>query len=1255
MAGFRISAFEYVHRWPARARDFSQTRRARRISFALGTFLLLYGVVGFVGVPAALHHVLTAEVAAALKRPVAVGRIQFDPYRLRLEVDKLHVADRDGTSPFVDVSHIYVKASWASLFRLAAVIAEVRVDRPRIHISRSAAQKFNFSDLLQPAHRATASKPAAESSKPFRFAVSNISVRDGDIRFDDQVVGSRHEVANIQIGVPFIASLPRDVDIYVQPLLAMVVDGSPLRIAGQTKPLSATRDTVLTLNLHALDLHRYLGYVPIRVPIRVPRGTFSSLLQVHFVDKEPAPVIAIAGRLALDRLQVNDIADAPIVALGHLVVTFNDVEPLGGIYKIGRIRFDRLAPNVVINADGTTNLTPLIGTAEHEPPAPPPASSAPLTETSPASSQPPSRAPVEVTLDSFRIENSTVGVNDNSGATPAQFELANLHMLMRNLSLNGHWSAPFEISAALASGGQLALKGGVDVADRKANTEVAIDQIDLPALQDFAHHAIAARISGGKLRATGAVSASFATGLGIRVEPASVAISDFALAAPDGGDSPLQWRKFNVQVGQFDLASRTATVREVRGDGIKLSVRRERSGRLNLVTMLQPPLPRAAQGASKSRAAPKHTRRTSRERNVDAPARAAPWNFSVASVVLEGAEVKAADDAAPHPVYLEVSPLNVRLKQVSSDFKKPIDVDLDGKIGRYGRLKAKGSAAIAPLRANIEIAARRVDLSPVDAYLTRDLNAKIASALLSVRGRVLAEQTRAGIRGGYRGDLTLANLRVLDRRTNQDFLRWESFTLSRIDASGGAGEPKAHVGEVALANFDAGVILTADGTLNLKDITSRAGAPSTSAPVAEATLEAQSTPAGSATPAQAAQPAAQSTPARLAADVEIGAIDISGGNIDYSDYFIKPNYSANLTQIVGSVGEFGTASTKPANVDLHGEIYGSAPLSITGSLNPLAPIAFVDLAVRADGVELTSFSPYTTRYTGYPIEKGTLTADVHYLLDRGELRAENHIVIGQLTFGNKVENTTAINLPIRVAVAILKDSNGVIDLNVPISGSLSDPQFSIGAVVLHAFWNVIVKAATSPFSVLGGMLGTKEDLSQITFAPGYALLTQAVEQQLDTVAKELERRSKLKLNIQGCVDPAVDREGLREAMVDLAVRQQKLKATRGSGDPWEVKVAPDEYDKYLHRAYSAADFPKPRNLLGVAKSIPAAEMKKLMLANVSVTDADLSKLADARADAVRKFLAAKIDSSRLFVKPPNVNAGATKDGRDSALALLTLE
>jgi hypothetical protein len=393
----------------------------------------------------------------------------------------------------------------------------------------------------------------------------------------------------------------------------------------------------------------------------------------------------------------------------------------------------------------------------------------------------------------------------------------------------------------------------------------------------------------------------------------------------------------------------------------------------------------------------------------------------------------------------------------------------------------------------------------------------------------------------------------------------------------------------------------------------------------------------------------------------LSKIILKGGKVDYTDNFIKPNYSANLSDMEGKVGAFGTKSTSPADVSLAGKINESSPINIDGSINPLAPTALVDIKAKADAIELTGLTPYTTKYTGYPIVKGTLTVDVHYLLDQGKLTAENHIFIDQLTFGDRVESPDATNLPIRLAVSLLKNSKGQIDLRIPISGSLSDPQFSIGSIVLGAFMNLIVKAATSPFSLLAaafGGNGAQEDLGYIEFAPGYVTLTPASQQKLDTVAKALADRTALKLNISGRVDPKFDKDGYREASLEHSIEELRRKdgGDSASVDGKTAALSKEDYNKYLTKVYSAGKFQKPRDVIGLAKTQPPDEMKKLILTNTSVSDQDLQHLAEWRAMAVRAYLSNKgVDSGRMFIVAPKLDASGIKDQGKTTRVDLSLQ
>ncbi|MDB5107323.1 MAG: hypothetical protein JWM69_264 [Candidatus Binatus sp.] len=1292
----------------ARGAKISERRWARRTGIIVLSILVLYGLIGFIAVPLVVYHVVSPKVAASLKRPVSIARFRFNPYRLNIDVRGLHVGDRDGSSKFVDVGHLYLKASWMSLFRLAPVLHEITVEQPAIHLVRNPDGGFNFSDLLEPSPNAPPPKPA--SSAPPRFAVSNIQLRDGDIRFDDKMLGKQHAVEKIQVGVPFLANLPSAVDIYVQPLLQMVIDGSPLKITGQSKPFEASRESEIDLALHRLDLPLSLGYVPRRLPVEVPHGTLSCNLQVHFVSTNQSPIVKVSGRVALDEIAIRDWSDAPLAELAHGSILLDDVEPLAGIAHVGRIYIGGLNSHLVRNADGTINLTAALAAKappSANPPAPvvaqPAATPAPVAQ--PATVPTPAATtivtggeaskPMEVWLTSFELDDSKADIIDNTGPTPAKLAIDKIHVGMTGFKLAGPDPAPFDLAATLGGGGAIAVKGTLDMPASQVQTDVSIDQVDLPALQGFAQSALDATIASGKLSAKANVKTDFGSKFNLHAEPAQVALENFQLNAPRVRESPIQWKRINANVEQVDLATHQANVSEVLVDGMRVNLQRERDGKISLLALLRTSPQNANEHANQPVREPASNRKTRRrtigkatpkmrrqkEAPVIAAAPASPpadaWKYQVASIAIQDLQANVEDRSTPKPIRMAVAPLNLHLKNFSSDFAKAFPLDLDATINKTGIVKVIGTAAIAPLKANVKIVTRRLNLAVADPLVSSRLNASIKSAELTMNGAASAEARGSKFLATYRGDATLGRMNLLDKLTGDEFVKWNALSLNRIDMKFGEATPKIHVGAIALNDFYARIILNSNGKLNFKDITSspqeaptsltrenpNAGEhPASPQPTPQVVPSPTAQPSTAAAPGSVAQqppgaPAPAPSPEPLNADVQLGPIAMKGGKINYSDNFIKPNYSADLTDVTGKIGEFGSSSQTPADVALQGQVNGNSPLDITGAINPLAPLAFVDIKAKADRIELVGLSAYSTRYTGFPITKGALTVDVHYLLDKQNLTAENHIFIDQLTFGDKVESPDAMNLPIRLAVSLLKNSRGEIDLKVPVSGSLSDPQFSIGGVIWGVIKNLIMKAVTSPFSLIASAMGTSSgggggDIGHIDFAPGFATLTPESQKKLDTVAGVLKDRAGLKLGIQGRVDPALDRDGLRDAALMHAIQSQKEDGKSGA-ELDAVEIKPDEYDKYLKRAYKAAKFEKPHNAIGLNKSLPPDEMKKMMIANAKVSDSDLPQLADARAAVVRKYLSTRVDPARLFLSPNKLTADGIEDkGKTTRVDLL---
>jgi hypothetical protein len=409
----------------------------------------------------------------------------------------------------------------------------------------------------------------------------------------------------------------------------------------------------------------------------------------------------------------------------------------------------------------------------------------------------------------------------------------------------------------------------------------------------------------------------------------------------------------------------------------------------------------------------------------------------------------------------------------------------------------------------------------------------------------------------------------------------------------------------------------------------QAQAPGLNAPTAGSAQRSVATVSGAA--------AASQTPR-----VSIGTLRVASGNVVFTDLFIRPNYTANLTQLTGSIDALASDQRDPANVLITGRVDDDTPLEITGKVNPLAPRTFVDLRAVARGFDLPKISAYSGRWAGYAIEKGKLSANVRYKVEGDKLDAENKLTINQLTFGEKVDSRDALKLPVQLAVSLLKDANGNIDLDLPVSGTLSDPQFSVGGLIWRAIGNLLVKVVTSPFRFLASLgkdSGAGADLSQIEFSAGDARIDDEDRKRLDGLASGLAARPALTLDIVGYADPRTDGEALQRERLERALRGTKLGDVRRTNKASEltidtVSVEASERAGLVERLWRAAKL----DATAQGKAVSEDEMERQLLARNEVAIDDLRQLAQRRSESVRNYLREEreIGAERLYVLAPRV-------------------
>ena len=587
-----------------------------------------------------------------------------------------------------------------------------------------------------------------------------------------------------------------------------------------------------------------------------------------------------------------------------------------------------------------------------------------------------------------------------------------------------------------------------------------------------------------------------------------------------------------------------------------------------------------------------------------------PWVVQVNQFRLNGAAIRYADLALNDVAPMNISPLDLSVDNIDVSGVNPLDLKLTAQVNQRGIIEASGLLAWSPLVTDLNLNLKSVDLVSLQGWAGDVLNVLLTSGDISFQGNVKAEGEPLKV--VVNGEGQLGNFNIIDQKRSRDLLRWKNLDINGLDF---VNEPlKVNVDSVKLGNFFARVMLLPNGELNLKQI-----------------VRQDETQASTDEQVQAAVEQEETKPMPL----YIGKIILQQGNVDFYDRFIKPNYHANLTGLTGQIGPIH--SKRSGSIDIKGSIDRTAPLEIRGSIEPFGPDLLLDIVAKAKEIDLPPFSPYSGKYVGYAIEKGKLSVDVHYHVEQGALTAENNVFLDQFTLGERVESEEAVSVPLELAIALLKNRKGEIDLHLPIKGSIDDPQFSLGSIILDAFINLITRAITAPFALLGSMLGDGEELSEITFSPGSAFIEAAAESRLQTLSEVLKDRPALRLEIAGYVDPVKDYEGLKYAFLQRQVKAKKLatdaKKGKTGGSLADVKLTPDEYSEYLENVYKAADFEKPTNFLGLTKSLPDAEMEQLLLEHIEVSNDDMQDLAEDRAIAAQNWLMDKgeISGERLFV------------------------
>ncbi len=969
-------------------------------------------------------------------------------------------------------------------------------------------------------------------------------------------------------------------------------------------------------------------------------------------------------KLDISDVLLPDADGKPLLSFAHLHVDLQ----LASLWRLGpsfrEILLDKPYVRAVIRHGGELNLADLGKGFPEEPKKP----------------QPEPSKPVRLYIGRLAVTGGSSTFEDLTRADPFKADFNPITFELHDFSTVGQRGNAYSLTAASDDGERFNWSGTLRLTPLSSQGQFEVIDLRARTVWDYIRDLVPLELDSGLIGIKGDYDLSTGGGpLAVKVLIHNTTVTDLGVKPKGGPQDYVKLAKIEVDETRVDVSKHTVDVAKVTLSGGNLNVWMDEKGRLNLLDLAPAP---ATPAPAPAPAEPPPVHAQSSGGN------STPWVVSAPDIGLESFKVAVEDREVKPALAVAIDPLNVHVAGFNTRPDDVLDVTMDSGINGSGKLGAK--AKVTPKSGDVtaHVEASALALPFLQPYLSR------YTSMTLLKGALGASLDLLSRGDGYlevKGDTQLSGLRTVDDQQKRDFVSWKDLKIAAIQYR---SKPQSlRIKTVTLDEPYARMVIFPNRTTNIKEVLTPAGTVrKVSVPAGDA-KDAKETGEGdagqSATPepdtAAAAVPAPQPVPpktaggrakkgARSAATpapavqqapptpfpVAIGTVRLVNATLDYTDLWIKPSFSVGIQKLSGSITGLSSDPKSRAKVELNGKVDRYSPAHIGGELNVLSTALYTDITMGFKDIDLTIVNPYSGHFIGYKIDKGKLSVDVSYKIEQRKLDAKQHFVVDQLELGDRVESPDAIHAPIKIAVALLKDRNGVIDIDLPMNGSIDDPKFRLGPIIWKAFVNIIIKVATAPFALLGHLFGGGEHMNVVEFAPGSAELDKASQEQLAALVKSLKERPQLKLDVPITYSKELDGAQLAAAKLheELAARVAGTRAGKKhpQGAGAEVFADPEKHYKLLLDQYKES-LGKDASLPESVQAVQAAKRKEAppyeqaindldaaLVSHIQVSDDDLVTLGKDRAKAIQDALLSggEVDPSRVFIidAPPKPESGS---------------
>lgn len=800
--------------------------------------------------------------------------------------------------------------------------------------------------------------------------------------------------------------------------------------------------------------------------------------------------------------------------------------------------------------------------------------------------------PPRLVVHSLSIQSGSVRYTDRSRTPEYDEQFTDLGLAVKKLSTLPREEGGHELTVSFASGAQIKWSGRNSFQPLRLEGQFSLLGLHLAKLAEVFGHQLPLRLSQGigDAEVHYLVDAAQTGGVHVTVPDASVTLKDLAVVPEGTREEWFRAPLLEVQGAQLEWPARTGTVKIVRVTDPWLAAARLADGTISWDPYIARMRADSASSASDS----------------------LPWKLRVDTVAIVNGSATLADRTVQPALALDMKKIDVRVAPVSTDPAEPAAVQVSANIGKRGALTASGKVVQEPFAADLDVSATGLDLTLSRPYLGASPPATVKSGTASAQGKLRLRQARPSL--AFDGKAAIDQF-ALNDTSGAPLLTWVGMKVGGIHYT--AAPDLLRIKTVTLNKPFARIAVSRDSTINLMRL-------------------------------QAMLPA--SDPDK-ALPYEVLEVAVVNGTIDFSDETLILPFRANIDSTRGFIRDVASFGGAPGSVELEGWIAPSGLARVNGTLQASDPYAATDLRVDIRNLDMTSLTPYSAQFAGYAIKRGRLDMDLNYHIRNRQLNADHHIVATDLALGDKVEGGESPGFLVKVAISLMKDKDGKIKLDVPVEGTVDDPQFSYKGIVWRAMKQMLGKIASAPFRFLGKLLGIGgDDVELVDFDPGRSDLIPPEKEKLDSLAAEMGRKPDLTLSIEGRYDSISDAKGLREAKLQaqISTRRDSLgkKAQQDTSTTMMARILEQLYTSQFSKPaldslkdrFTVADTTRPD--AGGKKRLdrPAyfGEMREQLVALQPLEAGELEQLGRDRAASITAALttAGTLDVARVSAVDP---------------------